>query len=48
MYFKSRENLDQAVLVAKKHPVNMTKIKKWCEEENHMDVFVEFKNILKK
>ncbi len=46
MHFKSRDNLDQAVLVAKKHSINMSKIKKWCEDEKHSEVFVEFKKAL--
>lgn len=48
MYFKSRDNFDQAVLVALKHPVSMIKIKKWCESEKHLDVFEEFVKVLKK
>jgi hypothetical protein len=46
-YFNARECLDQAIMVAKKHPVNFEKIKKWCEEErilNEFDTFlIEFK-----
>ncbi len=48
MYFKSRDNFDQAVLVAKKHPVNLDKIKKWCAGEKHIGVFEEFVEALKK
>lgn len=48
MYFKSRENFDQAILVAKRHTVSMAKIKKWCESEKHLDVFEEFAKALKK
>jgi hypothetical protein len=48
MYFKSRDNFDQAILVAKKHPVSIAKIKKWCEGEKHLDVFEEFAQALKK
>jgi len=33
IHFNARECLDQAVLVAKKHPVNLNKIKKWCKGE---------------
>lgn len=47
MYFKSRDNFDQAIMVAQKHPVSMAKIKKWCESEKHLDVFEEFVKILK-
>ncbi|MBP7845799.1 MAG: hypothetical protein KA116_13410 [Proteobacteria bacterium] len=48
MYFKSRDNFDQAILVAKKHPVNIAKIKKWCANEKHSEVFDEFHMALKK
>jgi hypothetical protein len=48
MYFKSRENFDQAILVANKHPVNISKIKKWCEDEKHPEVFDEFLRSIKK
>lgn len=48
MYFKSRDNFDQAILVAQKHPVNMTKIKKWCENEKNLNIFEEFSKALKK
>jgi len=48
MYFKSRDNFDQAILVAKKHPINLEKVKKWCESEKHIEVFEEFVKKLKK
>jgi hypothetical protein len=48
MYFKSRDNFDQAVLVAKKHSINLEKVKKWCESENNQKVFEEFLAALKK
>lgn len=48
MYFKSRDNFDQALLVAKKHSVNLDKIKQWCAGEKHLDVFEEFVRALKK
>lgn len=48
MYFQSRENFDQAILVAKKHPVNMEKIRKWCIGEKHLEVFNEFEMSLAK
>lgn len=48
MYFKSRDNFDQAVLVAIKHPINLEKVKKWCETEKHPEVFEEFVKHLKK
>lgn len=33
IYFKSRECLDQAVLVAQSQPFHLKKIEKWCNEE---------------
>ena len=48
MYFKSRDNFDQAVLVAKKHSINLEKVKIWCESENQQKVFEEFLAALKK
>ncbi len=48
MYFKSRDNFDQALLVAKKHPVDLAKIKNWCSGEKHLDVFDEFMTSLKR
>jgi hypothetical protein len=48
MYFKSRDNFDQALLVAKKHSVDLAKIKSWCAGEKHLDVFDEFIAALKR
>jgi len=48
MYFHDRDGLDQAVLVAQKHPVNFKSIKKWCANENNLQVFEEFFKLLKK
>ncbi len=47
IYFKSRECLDQAILVAKAQSVSYDKIKKWCEGEKRADVFDEFLSLLK-
>lgn len=47
MYFKSRDNFDQAILVAKKQPVNLASIKKWCLGENAPKIFEEFLSALK-
>lgn len=33
IHFRSRECFDQAVLVARKHPINFESVKKWCEGE---------------
>lgn len=42
IYFKDRDGLDQAVLVATKHPVNFSSIKNWCEGEHNIDTYHEF------
>ena len=46
MYFKDRDGIDQALLVAEKHPVNFASIEKWCKGENHHDVYQEFIKLL--
>jgi len=48
LYFKTRDNLEQAILAAKKHPIDLAKVKKWCAGEGHPEVFDEFINELKK
>jgi hypothetical protein len=48
IYFKDRVGMDQALLVARQHPVNFEKIKDWCVKENAAHVFDEFHNYLKK
>jgi hypothetical protein len=47
MYFKDRDGLDQAILVSKRHPVNLSSIKKWCEGEKHNEIYKEFLKLLK-
>jgi hypothetical protein len=42
IYFNARECLDQAILVAKAHPIDQVKIKKWCEDEGYPGLFQEF------
>lgn len=42
IHFSSRDNLDQAILVAKRHPINLEKVKQWCTSEKHPEVFEEF------
>lgn len=48
LYFKTRDNLDQAILVAKNHPIDLAKVKKWCVREGHPEVFDEFLHELKR
>jgi len=43
IHFKASECLDQAVMVAKKHPVKFNEIKKWCigeKGEKHWEDFI--------
>lgn len=47
IHFAAAECLDQAVMVAKKHPVNFDKIKRWCESENGSRQWEEFHRQLK-
>jgi hypothetical protein len=47
IHFKARECLDQAVMVAEKHPVQMSAIKKWCQGEGRPEAFDEFSIKLK-
>ena len=46
IYFNARECLDQAVLVAKQQPFDLTKIKKWCQSEGATEAFIQFKKKL--
>ena len=47
-YFKDRDGIDQAVLVAKEHPVDIKSIKDWCAAEKQLEIFKEFLEILQK
>jgi hypothetical protein len=47
IYFKSRETLDQAVLVAKSQPFKLTEVKRWCLSENAAEAFEEFQRLIK-
>jgi len=47
LYFNDRDGLDQAVLVARKHPVKHESIKKWCKAENNIECYEEFVELLK-
>lgn len=48
IHFKDRVGIEQALLVAKKHPVNFDKVRNWCEKEGAMAVFEEFTESLKR
>lgn len=47
IHFKASECLDQAVLVARHHDVNLTSIKKWCLNEGSPQSFEDFLKALK-
>lgn len=42
IHFKAKDCLDQAVMIAKKHPVNFGKIKSWCKAEGNEEGFHDF------
>lgn len=46
IHFKAMECLDQAVLVARKHPYDRTKVKKWCKDEGAPDAYDAFEKKL--
>lgn len=46
-HHKDRQCLDQAVMVARAHPVNLSKIKKWSEREGAVERFQIFIERLK-
>jgi hypothetical protein len=48
IHFKSRECLDQAVLVAKNNSIDFAKVKKWCGEEKAVYAFEDFLSEFKK
>jgi hypothetical protein len=47
IHFKALDCLEQAVLVAKKHPFDRTKVKKWCRSEGAPEAFEAFEKRLK-
>lgn len=42
IHFRARECLDQAVMVAKKHPVKLASIKRWCLNERAEEAYKDF------
>lgn len=42
IYFKDRVGMEQALMVARKHPVNLESIQRWCKKENSESTFEEF------
>lgn len=47
IHFKAMECLEQAVLVAQRHPFDRTKVRKWCTEEGTPEVFKAFEEKLR-
>ena len=47
-HWNDKQSLAQAILVAKKHPVKLVKIKKWSENEGKLPNFEQFLKQLKK
>lgn len=47
IHFKARECLDQALLVARRHRVDLGKIRKWCAQEGGKSQLREFEMLLK-
>jgi hypothetical protein len=47
IHFKSRDSFEQAVLVARRQPFDLKKVREWCRKENSLDAFEEFRSALK-
>ncbi len=47
IHFKAKNCLDQAVMIAKRHPINFEKVKSWCEGEGRVEAFDDFMQKLK-
>lgn len=47
IHFKSRDALNQAMLVAQSKPIDWEKVKNWCRKEKGMDQFNELTSLLK-
>jgi hypothetical protein len=48
IYFRARDCLDQAAMVASRHPVNFEKVKSWCKKEGAPSAFDDLMKKLKK
>jgi hypothetical protein len=46
--WKDKQNFEQAVMVASRHPVDISKIKKWSTDENELEKFEQFIEAVKK
>jgi hypothetical protein len=45
---QNQMGIDQAVLVAKRHPIKFENVKKWCQGEGGSSQYEDFLNKLKK
>ncbi len=45
-HWNDRQCLDQALLVARRHPVDLEKIEDWSLREKHQSKFREFQSLL--
>jgi hypothetical protein len=41
-HWSDRQNLDQAVMVAKRHPIDLDKVKVWSKKEGKIEKYQEF------
>jgi len=48
IHFKTQDGLDQALLVAQRHPFNLSKVKRWCISEGASKEFSDFERELKR
>jgi len=48
LFFDARECMDQAVLVANAQKFSHEKVKNWCANEGHPEIYEEFMSFLKK
>lgn len=42
IHFKAKDCLDQAVMIAQRHPINMERVRVWCVAEGSPQSFDDF------
>ncbi len=45
-YWNDKQNLDQAIMIAKKHPIKMKEIESWSKAEGELEKFKIFQGRL--
>lgn len=45
-YWNDKQNLDQALMIAKNHPINLREIESWAKNENELEKFEVFRTKL--